>query len=48
MKGTRLLDDIFMQTVPTTQYDGICRSFTADSRAYMAHDNTSNSEGGRK
>ena len=31
-----------------TEHDRICGSFTAGSRAHMAHDNTSNSDWGRK
>ena len=31
-----------------TEHNRIYRSFTADSRAYMAYENTSNSDEGRK
>ena len=35
-----------MWTVPA-EHGRICRSFTADPREHMAHDNTSNSDWGR-
>ena len=46
-KGTRQLEDIFMWPMPM-EHDRIHRSFTADSRAHMAHDNPSNCNGGKK